>query len=313
VAITSKDELPLYVLPTADSTRCFSAAPPTVGAMERKGRNVISDETRDAERVHLDKPSAARMYDYFLGGFHNTAVDRQAAEAVKAIYPDAPLVMRANRAFLRRAVTFLIERGITQFLDLGAGIPTVGNVHEVAEHLHPGARVVYVDIDPVAVNLSTALLAGNPDATAILADVRQPTAIFAHPEVRRLLDLERPLGVLLVSVLPFLKENEEAYRAVDAICGAVAPGSYLAVSHHTDDDMPPDIAAQTERLYAGTTNPSRYRTHAEIARFFANLTLVEPGLVYAPLWRPEPLDDLFLRRPERAINLAGVGIKPFPE
>jgi len=269
-------------------------------------------ESPEFPPITPDTPSPARMYDYFLGGFHNTAADREAAEAVKAVYPDAPLVMRANRAFLRRAVTTLVERGITQFLDLGSGIPTAGNVHEIAQRLHSGVRVAYVDVDPIAVHLSTALLAGNPDAAVIQADVRQPAVILAHPAVRRLLDLDRPVGMLLMAVLPFVKENAEAYGVVEALREAVAPGSYLALSHHTADNMPPDIAAQTERLYAGTTAPSRYRTRAEIACFFTGLTLVEPGLVYVPLWRPEPLDDLFARRPERSINLAGVGIKPFP-
>jgi len=256
-----------------------------------------------------DKPSVARMYDYFLGGFHNVAIDRQAAEAVLRVFPEAPLALQANRAFLRRAVHFLAEQGIDQFLDIGSGIPTVGNVHEVAQRANPAARVVYVDIDPVAVEHSNAILAGNDRATAVQADARRPAELLQHPEVQQQLDFRRPIGVLIVALLHFLPDDADAYRLVRTVRDALAPGSYIAITHGTADAMPRDIAEQTEQLYAGTTNPGRYRTRMAVERFFAGLTLVEPGVVYVPLWRPEGPDDIFVRAPERSINFAGVGYK----
>jgi len=257
-----------------------------------------------------DKPSVARMYDYFLGGFHNVAIDRQAAEAVLRVFPEASLALQANRAFLRRAVNFLIAQGIDQFLDIGSGIPSVGNVHEVAQHINPAARVVYVDSDPVAVEHSNAILADNIHALAIEADARQPERLLQHPDIQRLLDFRRPIGVLIVALLHFLPNDADAYGLVRAVRDALAPGSYIAITHGTADAMPPDIAAQTEQLYAGTSNPGKYRSRSAVEGFFAGLTLVEPGVVYVPLWRPEGPDDLFMHDPERSINFAGVGYKP---
>lgn len=257
-----------------------------------------------------DKPSVARMYDYFLGGFHNVAIDRQAAEAVLRVFPEASLALQANRAFLRRAVRFLLDQGIDQFLDIGSGIPTVGNVHEVAQRANPTARVVYVDVDPVVVEHSNAILAGNTHAMAIEADARRPVELLHHPDVRRLLDFRRPIGVLIVALLHFLPDDADADGLVRTVRDALAPGSYIAITHGTADAMPRDIAEQTERLYAGTTNPGRYRSRTAVERFFEGLTLVEPGVVYVPLWRPEGPDDLFVRDPARSINFAGVGYKP---
>ncbi len=250
------------------------------------------------------------MYDYLLGGFSNFPADREAAERVRAVYPDVALAMRANRAFLRRAVTYLGEQGITQFLDIGAGIPTGGAVHTVAQRANPAARVVYVDLDPIAVHHAWAMLRDNPHATAIQEDARQPEAILAHPEVRRLLDLDRPLGVLLVALLHFVPDDDEAEQAVRTLREAAAPGSYLALSHGTDEGMPPDIRPQLTRRYTGTANPARSRSRAAIARFFADWELVAPGLVYTPQWRPDDPDDPFRDDPARSLGFAGVGRKP---
>lgn len=256
-----------------------------------------------------DKPSVARMYDYFLGGYHNFAIDRQAADQLTALYPDTPLVMQANRAFLRRAVRFLVAQGVDQFLDLGSGIPTAGNVHEVAQARNPAARVVYVDIDPVAVAHSEAILEDNPNATAIQADARQPEAILAHPEVRRLLDLDQPLAVLLVALLHFVTDDRQAYDLVRALREALAPGGYLVISHASYEHLPREMIARGERLYAQTPTPLKSRSRAAIARFFDGVDLVDPGLVYAPLWRPARADDLFLDQPARSNSLVGVGRK----
>lgn len=194
------------------------------------------------------KPNAARMYDYYLGGANNFGVDREAAERIFEACPDARLFALTNRAFLRRAVRFLTEQGIDQFLDVGSGIPTVGNVHEVAQKANPNARVVYVDIDPVAVSYSQELLEGNANASAIRADARHPKLILAHPEVRRLLDLSRPLGVLLVAVLHFIPDDGEAYATVKTLRGEVAPGSYIAISHATHESMPLEAVKKGEDI-----------------------------------------------------------------
>ena len=255
-------------------------------------------------------PNAARMYDYFLGGYHNFAPDRQAAEAATRIYPDFPFVMRANRAFLRRSVEFLLAQGIDQFLDLGSGIPTAGNVHEVVQRLTPAAHVVYVDSDPIAVSQSAALLQDSTTATIMQADARQPAALLAHPEVQRLLDLRRPVAVLLLFLLHFIPEDAEARRVVGELRAALPSGSYLVISHATSDDMASETAAQLQRLYAASSDPVRPRSRAQIALFFEGLELIEPGLVYTPLWRPEEADDLLLDQPARAVSFAGVGYKP---
>ncbi len=245
-----------------------------------------------------DKPSVARMYDYYLGGHHNFAVDRAAAEAVLVIAPDIALGARANRAFLRRVVRFL-----------GAGIPTVGNTHEVAGAADPAARVAYVDIDPVAVTQAQTILGDHPRAVALAADGREPAAILAHPAVRSLLDFDRPVAVLLLAFLHLLPDDAEACRVVAAFVAALPPGGYLAIAHATVEGAPPGTIAQIERLYAGTTTPATFRPRAAIAAFFAGLELEAPGLVHAPLWHPEAADDVLLDAPARSLNLVGLGRK----
>ncbi len=257
-----------------------------------------------------EQPSAARIYDYLLGGSANFAIDREAAERLRAIVPDVPLIMQANRAFLRRAVQFLVAEGIEQFLDLGSGIPTVGNVHEIAQASTPTARVVYVDLDPVAIAHSHAILRGNPHATAIRADARQAGVILAHPEVRRLLDLGKPVGLLLAALLHFVTDDAAATHLVSTFRDALAPGSYLVLSHGTAEGAPPELAERSGQLYARSANPTQPRSHDQVARFFAGWALVAPGLVYAPLWRPDNPGDPLHDRPARAGVLAGVGRKP---
>jgi S-adenosyl methyltransferase len=178
-----------------------------------------------------DRPNAARVYDYFLGGSHNLAADRKLAAQVLAEIPDAPLVAQANRAFLRRAVLYCIEVGIRQFLDLGSGIPTVGNVHEVAQRAAPESRVVYVDIEPVAVANSRAILAGNDRVAVLQADIRDADRILNDPGLQRLLDLDRPLAVLMVSVLPFIPDADDPVRIVARFRDAITSGSYPGQRH----------------------------------------------------------------------------------
>jgi SAM-dependent methyltransferase len=260
-------------------------------------------------QLDLEQPSAARIYDYLLGGFHNFDVDRAAARKITGLLPDMPLYMRTNRTFLRRIVRFLTDQGIDQFLDLGSGIPTVGNVHEIAQQENPSARVVYVDNEPVAVTHSKTILEDNPKATVIQADIRQPDVILNHPETQRLLDFNKPTAVLLLSVLLFVTD-EEAYRVVRSMREALVSGSYISISHPTDDDTPPDEGEQAKKLYAAMGTPVRVRSYNEVEKFFEGLELLEPGLVYVPLWRPEGSDDLFLKDPELSAYYAGVGRKP---
>jgi len=257
-----------------------------------------------------EKPSVARMYDYMLGGFQNAAVDREAVRRAQAIYPDMAFVARANRAFLRRAVTFLADRGVDQFIDLGSGIPTAGNTHEVAQRRDPAARILYVDSDPIAVAHSAALLADNPRAAALRADARDPAAILAHPTTRRLLDRDRPIGVLLLTLLHFVPDDGEAYGLVATLRAALPPGSYLALSHANYEAVAAAILAQLKQLYGGTSNPAKERSRAEIANFFVGLELAEPGLVYAPQWYSDDPDDPFLDQPGRSLSLVGVARKP---
>ena len=259
------------------------------------------------EGVPLEKPSAARIYDYLLGGYHNFEIDRTIADKMIGVFPDMKLSAQANRAFLGRAVTYTVEQGIAQILDLGSGIPTVGNVHEVAQAIDPAVRVVYVDIDPVAVAHSRSMLKDNANATAIRADVREPELILNHPELRGLLDFEQPVGLLLVTVLHYIVDDEKATNVVHTLGEALAPGSCVVIAHSAAEFNPPEQVQLGELFGTASTTVSRYGE--QIARFFEGFELVEPGLVYAPLWRPEGADDLLLDRPERAFTRAGVAWK----
>jgi hypothetical protein len=254
-------------------------------------------------------PSAARMYDYYLGGHHNLAIDREAAEQAIAIYPEFPLIMQANRGFLRRVVVYLVEQGIERFLDIGSGIPTVGNVHQIAQQINPAAHVVYVDIDPVAVAHSSALLQGNSKAAIIEADLRQPDTILEAPAVRDLLGAGEPIALILAFVLHFVTDDALTLQVVRRLRDALPRGSYVVISHGTAERMPPDILEQLVRLYRSTSQPVRIRSRAEIEPFFDGLELIEPGLVYVPLWRPEETSDLLLERPEVSGGWAGVARK----
>ncbi|MGC9665975.1 SAM-dependent methyltransferase [Planosporangium sp. 12N6] len=241
--------------------------------------------------LDLDRPSAARVYDYYLGGAHNFAVDRAMAEQAIALWPELPATIRANRAFLRRAVRFLVDQGVRQFLDLGSGIPTVGNVHEIAQAAAPDARVVYVDIDPVAVTDSQLMLAGNERATAIHADLRRPAQVLADPQLRALLDLDQPVAVLMVAVLHFVPDSDDPAGIVAAYRDTVAPGSYLALSHATPDGQE-ERAETHQALYARTATPMTMRSRDEVAALLGGWEVLPPGVVRLPAWRPEPGDDV---------------------
>jgi hypothetical protein len=249
------------------------------------------------------------MYDYHLGGFHNVASDRRAAEAAAAGYPDLPMIMRLNRAFLGRAVRFLVAQGIEQFLDLGSGIPTVGNVHEVAQAMQPATRVVYVDSDPIAVALGQAILGDTANVAVLEGDIRFPERILTDPVVAGMLDLDRPLAVLLVFVLHFVDDDATASRLVRTLRDAVAPGSYLVISHGTAEPMAPRVVTEQTALSRQASHTLHLRSLRQIASYLEGLTQVEPGVVYLPLWRPEGPDDGWLDQPERSASYGGIGRK----
>jgi S-adenosyl methyltransferase len=256
-----------------------------------------------------DRPSAARMYDYYLGGSHHFAIDRQMADQAIALWPDLPRLMATNRAFMYRAVRYLSAQGVDQFLDIGSGLPTVGNVHEIAKHANPLAHVVYVDIDRMAVALARDILKDEAHVIAVEGDVRVPNRILQSYEVRRQLDFNQPIGLLLVALLHFIVDDEVAVESVRTLTNALAPGSYLVITHATNETRP-ELAREHEQLYARTPTPLKMRTRAGIAEFFRGLELVEPGLVFMPLWRPDGSYDEFRDDPERSSRFACMGRKP---
>jgi S-adenosyl methyltransferase len=247
-------------------------------------------------RINTSVPNPARIYDYLLGGKDNYPADRDVAEQVVAIAPVTRDVVRDNRAFLRRVVRFLTqEAGIRQFIDLGSGLPTHGNVHEVAQAIAPDARVVYVDNDAMVVTHSRALLADDK-TLAIQADLREPDAILGHPEVRGLIDFDQPIALLLVAILHFIPDDQDPLGIVGRFRDALPTGSHLAISHSTRDvPVRPDMSAaemaemgaRVERLYQLTTAALVTRTRAQVERFFDGFDLLDPGLVEIQLWRPD--------------------------
>ncbi|WP_434449264.1 SAM-dependent methyltransferase [Lentzea sp. E54] len=260
-----------------------------------------------AAEVDLTRPSAARVYDYYLGGAHNFAADREMAEHAIAMWPDLPLIMQANRAFLRRAVRFCVDAGVRQFLDLGSGIPTVGNVHEVARDAAPDARVVYVDIDPVAVAYSRSILGDDNQTAVVHADLRSPDQVLGSTEVRSLLNFDEPVAVMMVAVLHFVPDSDDPAAIIAGYRDAMAPGSFLAVSHASQDGQP-EKAGSHQDLYRRTPTPMTMRSKPQVADLLADFDLVDPGVVFLPLWRPASLDDVD-DHPERFSGLAAVGRK----
>jgi len=234
------------------------------------------------------------VYDYWLGGKDNFEVDRQVADATSAASPGVPQGARDNRAFLGRAIRFIAEQGVRQFLDIGTGIPTQGNVHEVAQSIAPDARVVYVDNDPIVMSHARALLRGSPEGKTVYieADLREPDTILGHPDVRATIDFTRPTGLIIVGTLMFIRDSDDPFGLVEEFTAPLPSGSYLAISHVTADFNPQAVTASA-RAY--NTGPTRFtpRTGAQITRFFEGFDLVEPGLVKIFDWRPdeaEPVD-----------------------
>ncbi|MCP2166144.1 SAM-dependent methyltransferase [Goodfellowiella coeruleoviolacea] len=243
--------------------------------------------------VDLSRPSIARVYDYFLGGAHNFAVDRDAAERVVAVMPQLPDVLRRNRAFLGRAVRYLVDQGVRQFLDLGSGIPTAGNVHEIAHRAAARSRVVYVDSDPVAVAHGRSILAGDDRVAVLRADAADPASVLDSAEVTTLLDLEQPVAVLLIAVLHFVPDTDDPVGIVAGYRDRLPSGSFLVITHagfEAGEEQPE--WARARDIYDSAVTPMTYRDRARFARLFTGFDLVEPGAVRIPLWRPDSPDDV---------------------
>jgi SAM-dependent methyltransferase len=232
----------------------------------------------------------ARRYNYWLGGKDNFAADRESGDQIAAVYPSIRTTAIENRAVLRRAVTYLTrDAGIRQFLDVGTGIPTANNTHEVAQALAPDARVVYADNDPIVLHYARALLTSTPQGrTAYLeADLHDPDAILASAEVADILDFQRPVALMLMAVLHFFGDDERPYEVVRRLVDALPSGSYLVMTHATFDFLPPELLARFAELPAAASAQGKVRTRDEVARFFAGLDLVDPGVTLVSGWRPE--------------------------
>jgi hypothetical protein len=242
-----------------------------------------------------------------LDGKDNYAADRDAAQRLLDAVPGAAQAARDNRRFLRRAVQFLAgQAGIRQFLDIGTGLPTRGNVHEIAQAVSPRARVVYVDNDPVVVTHARALLADSLTVTAVNGDLRDPDNLLGLPDVKTFIDWDEPIAVLMVAVLHFLEDSENPWAVVDAYKARMAPASYLVLSHVTGDDTPADVIRQAAEVYEHASAPGLARSYTQIARFFGGLDMVAPGLVNPSQWRGiGPY-----RKPSPALFYAGVARKP---
>lgn len=275
----------------------------------------MSDATTTPPGVDRDRPSIARVYDYILGGHHNFAADRTYADNLLTRFPGLRAGLRANRAALRRVVRYLAtEAGITQFLDIGSGIPTAGNVHEIAQAANPAARVVYIDVEEAAVRHGRFLLnqQKNRAAVAIRADLRDPAAVLAHPEVRGLLDFDKPVALLLFAILHFIPDSEDPYGIVATFRDSLPPGSLLAVSH--------GVRVSEQQLSAGAdysqiVAPIILRTRDRIEPFFADWPIVPPGVVYLDEWRPDlgSSDKVASGEDGRgkdSLSLVGVATKP---
>jgi hypothetical protein len=271
---------------------------------EPAGSVMISKhERRVPEGVDVTRPSIARIYDYLLFGKDNFAADRAAADKLMQSRLDPRRLALANRAFLRRAVRFLARQGISQFLDLGSGLPTSPSVHEVAREIAPGARVVYVDHDPIVVAHNDALLATRDGVITVRADVREPDAVLGNDALSGCLDFGRPVAVLLFSVLHFISGDEDAPGIVARFRERMAPGSFLALSIGTSDGADPEMLAEATTTYADARMPFTLRSRDQILDLFDGFELVEPGLVTLTEWRPDYNTD---RTPLRGPTVGAV-------
>ncbi|MFC4584519.1 SAM-dependent methyltransferase [Sphaerisporangium corydalis] len=246
----------------------------------------MSEQEQAPPGIDPTTPSVARMYDYFLGGKDNFAADREAAEKIMKVVPDVRHTARENRAFLGRAVRFLAEMGIHQFIDIGTGLPTSQNVHQVALAESPGARVVYVDNDPIVLVHARALLADDPRTLVIEGDLRDPKAIIDNPAVQAHIDFGRPLAIIVCAILHFIDDDDEAAGIVAHLRSLLPPGGALVLSHGFKGELSEETLARAKEIYALTKGALKVRGREEIGAYFSGLDLVEPGLVHVDSWHP---------------------------
>ncbi|GAB3299680.1 SAM-dependent methyltransferase [Parasphingorhabdus pacifica] len=247
--------------------------------------------------VDIERPSAARIYDYYLGGGNNFASDRELAKKVLAAAPEIRTAALANRDFLQRVVRYCISRGITQFLDIGSGIPTVGNTHEVAQQIDPECRVVYVDNEPVAVAHSELMLSDIPNTATVQCDARDVKGVLDAEATRNLLDFDKPVAIFMLALLHFIPDSEVPGDMLESYRAAVAPGSVFALSHVTGDELPEEMNTVVD-LYEQSQNPGTLRNRAEFRALVGGFEVVEPGVVFLPDWRPDRERDT---DPERSV------------
>ncbi|NSC25141.1 SAM-dependent methyltransferase [Streptomyces albus subsp. chlorinus] len=269
----------------------------------------MSEAGFSPEQIDTNRPHPARMYDYYLGGKDNYEADRDAAARILATLPDVGITARSNRDFMHRAVRAVVERGVRQIIDIGTGIPTSPNTHEVARAVDPKVRVAYVDNDPIVAAYAGAKLINSGNAGFVLGDIRDPQGILDHPVTQELIDFDQPVALMLLAVLHFVTDAEDAVGIVRALTERLPEGSHLVLSHGTADFNDNKGFGQVARVYnEESTASAQWRTGEEIAVFFEGFDLLEPGLVQLPLWRPDgpvPGGEELTRH----MGYGGVGVK----
>jgi S-adenosyl methyltransferase len=256
-------------------------------ADDREPGGAVPDEAGKLPGVEMTVANVARMWDYYLGGSENSEADREAARLVLGAAPDVPLAALENREFLKHAVRFLVtEAHISQFIDIGPGLPTRGNIHQLVRQYDQHAPVAYVDNDPVVLARGCAHLNNVPGVTLIAGDLRDPDGILGKPELREIIDFSRPAALCMTLVLHFIRDQDDPYGCVAKLCSALCPGSYLVISHVTGERRDRAVLGQIADVYDQATAPLVMRTREEIGRFFSGFELVEPGLVFLSQWRP---------------------------
>lgn len=263
--------------------------------------------------IDVTRPAAARVYDYYLGGAHNFEIDRDFGRRMEETLPLVKQCAQANRGFLRRVVKWLCQQGVDQFLDIGSGVPTAGNVHEIAQEHNPKARTIYVDYEHVAASHSGIILdEQDPQrrhTDALKEDFRAPSTILDAEPTRQMLDFDEPVGLLLVALMPFVGPGDDPMELMRQYRDRLPSGSYVAMTQITSEGVPEDMIGEVEHFaasYANTANPVFLRDHASFEELFTGFDLLRPGVVWAPEWLPEdPPQD-----PSRTVFMAGVGRKP---
>jgi hypothetical protein len=271
---------------------------------------VSGDSSWVPPEVDPTVPHPARVYDYWLDGASNFAADRELAEKINKIMPGVRQAARFNRAFLRRAAIFMVRAGVRQFLDIGSGLPTAGNLHEIVQQLDPSCRVVYVDRDPIAVAHSELLLSGNERAAVVHADARDRVNIIESEQAQRLLDFSQPVGLFMLLLLHFMPDEWDPAGIVAGYRDVIPSGSYLAVSHVAADGDARNLGDAVKVYDQNTHNQPFPRTHGEVLCFFDGFDLVDPGLVGCPMWRPDGMGGISDDPAINSLPYAGVGRKP---